>query len=348
MEVALVEIGGSHDECLYSQLFALKAAGCTVHLVCTEALRQRNPHFETYTDAWKIVETRGKALEDLQKMKRLNRYFREQGIEKVILNTAQGGHIRNLCLYASRRSRFYGIIHTLRKFEGSFTQRIINRKVKDYLVLNDTLLKQVHAPELRIDSFYPLRYPHFEGQVPKGAKYRIALIGGVENRRKDLEGFVRIVRETRHLPLEFVFLGKSDSEHIAGLDPQDADRIVSFRHFLDHETFDAYLQNTDVILPLVHPGTDSAREYFRNQISGALNVAFAYRIPLLVHQAYSGWEDLKHTASFYTMDRISDNWTLALEHLPELKKAYGKLPKLTAEVQEEKYLRFLGIAASEK
>ena len=51
--------------------------------------------------------------------------------------------------------------------------------------------------------------------------------------------------------------------------------------------------------PMVHPNTESANEYFVNQISGTINLS-SLKIPLLIHQDYSSWEDFNSSGILYT------------------------------------------------
>src|SRR5690606_8900522 len=138
-KVAIIEIGGSHDECILSQVIALKNAGTHVTFCSTIDLWKRNPKFQSLFDDFYAVNFPKTAFGDFQEIVKLNRWFSKNGISSVICNTAQGGHIRNLCLTSSRKVQFFGIIHTIKMLQGSFTQRLISRKIKTYFVLNDTL-----------------------------------------------------------------------------------------------------------------------------------------------------------------------------------------------------------------
>ena len=63
---------------------------------------------------------------------------------------------------------FIGIIHTIRKFQGSFTQKLIHRKNRKYLLLSDFLLDKITTPKkLKVESFYPLDYPKFNLKITK-------------------------------------------------------------------------------------------------------------------------------------------------------------------------------------
>src|SRR5690606_9472591 len=94
--VAILEIGGSHDECILSQLIGLKHAGAAIYFCSTKAMIDRNPHFHIYVDHFHEIKLPHKAIGDFLEMKNLNKWFVKNQIEAVVCNTAQGGHIRNL------------------------------------------------------------------------------------------------------------------------------------------------------------------------------------------------------------------------------------------------------------
>jgi len=347
---AIVEIGGSHDECILSQLVALKATGSVITLVCTPEIRKRNPFFEPYVDHWKELNFSGRGWTDFKLMWQLNRFFKQQRITHVILNTAQGAHIRNLCITASRKINFIGIVHTLKKFQGSGTQRIINRKIKKYFVLNNYFKARIEPPKgIQIEAFYPLRFPASTIEQPKAeGEFWITIIGGVENRRKDLTGSLSLMKACAHLPIKFIFLGKSDpareevqtfkaalKEH--GLEQ----RVVLMDDFVPFDIFDSFLRKTDLIWPMVHPKTPSSSEYLSNQISGAMNVAFGYQIPLLVHEKYTKrWTDLSYALAYRRKTFVAD-LEQGLKNLSEYQVYTTKLKHLDVVTQEGVYIDFV-------
>ncbi len=348
--VAVIEIGGSHDECLLSQFFALKQRGCRVCFIGTEAIWLRNTSFHALVDVFIPVKLAQGALADFLTMRRLNSYFQVHNIRKVILNTAQGGHVRNLCLTAKKSTEFIGIIHTLRKFNGSFTQKVISKKIKKYLVLNDYFLTQIQPAEgQKISAFYPLRFPSFDiSPSDNKSSKQITIIGGVENRRKDLVGSVGLMKQLEDLDLHFVFLGKSDPNNEGVQQFKETlrengllDHVTMYDHFVDEKEFDRVVKQSDFIWPLVHPETESAVEYFRNQIPGALNVALGYKIPLLVHADYvQEWKDLKHAAS-YRLETFRSDLEKALANQEELKSDLEQAEACHPSFQEENYLEFI-------
>jgi hypothetical protein len=290
------------------------------------------------------------ALADFLTMRRLNGYFESQNIRKVILNTAQGGHVRNLCLTAKKSTEFIGIIHTLRKFNGSFTQNVISKKIKNYMVLNDYFLTQIKPSESqRITSFYPLRFPTFDASpVENKSTKQITVIGGVENRRKDLAGSIGLMKQLVDLDLHFVFLGKSDPNNEGVQQLKETlrengllDRVTMYDHFVDEKEFDRVVKQSDFIWPMIHPNTESAKEYFRNQIPGALNVALGYKIPLLVHADFvEEWKDLSFAAT-YRLETFRADIENALANAEQLKSTLEQVEAYNPVFQEEKYLEFI-------
>lgn len=343
--IAILEIGGSHDECILSQLIALKNEGAWIAFCSTSEMVERNSHFKHYVDEFHELVLPRSAWGDFMVMVHLNRWFKQAKIDCVIANTAQGGHVRNLCLTASKKITFFGVVHTIKLLRNSFTQRLISRKIKTYFVLNDTL-KRYLGPQkgLTIHSFYPLNYPHFTKEIAKSStEFWITIIGGVESRRKDLNGFLEMAKQ---MPAEcrFVFLGKSNlklpevSAFIQQLSLHGLlNRVTIFESFVSEVDFDAYLKQTDAILPLVHPDTPSADEYFTHQISGAINVSFAYKIPMMIHEKYSDWEDFSKGVVFYNLHNFNSQFTLFKTKHSALKKALENVEKLNAENQNKRF-----------
>lgn len=353
--VALVEFGGSHDECMLTQLEALRTVNAPVILITNEQLYHRNPQWHTMIKDVYFIEPTGKALKDVQLMRGLVGYLKQNNVSKVVFNTAQGGHVRNLSFLLPNSIQAYGIIHTIRKFQGSFTQKIINRKIKRYLVLSDDLRQRVTIPKgISVESFYPVSFPQFEqkAEKPEGERW-VTITGGVENRRKDLGAVIGFI-ESSNPEVRFVFLGKTDPNHpdaqafLAAIETKGlTDRVRYFTDFVDHATFDAYLQQTDFLLPLIHPGTPSANEYINHQISGAFTIAFGYKIPLLIHEAYRSEHDLTISAFFYQPSEFGEGLKTAFSLHEHIRQQIEQEEKWTKPFQYRNYLRFLQVVAED-
>jgi len=346
--IALVEVAGSHDECLLSQMHALKNSGRRVVLVCTPEIKERNPIFEKYVDAYFVTTMTGTGIKDVGIIRAAWKFIKQENATKVVLNTAQGHHVRNLCWMAKCSSvEFIGIIHTTRKFQGSFTQKSINKKVKKYWVLSEHLLQSIEPPRgISIDYFYPIRFVRNAQTVEGRENINITIIGGVENRRKDLVGIVKMIENTPSNS-QFTFLGKSDpeAEEVKSFKKQLAandllDRVTFYDEFIPQAVFDEALEQTDAILPLIHPNTSSAEQYFKNQIAGAMSVSFGYKIPMLLHEGYAHIAEMKGASMYYTLENFAQSFPTK-EQLASKRAEMSTAPRYNLEQQEERYLSFL-------
>lgn len=344
-KVALLEIGGSHDECILTQVIALKEAGCEVVFCGTQELYDRNILFSDWFDAFHPIVLTGAAIGDFKEIRAFNKWLLKNDFSHLIANTAQGGHIRNLALTGSSKIAYLGIIHTIKMLEESFTQKLISTRFKTYFVLNDTLQQKAKKQNgIRLASFYPLDYPHFESvPLSKGDAFWVGIIGGVEFRRKDLSGFIEMAKNSGN-NVKFIFLGKSDNKNKEVQQFQTwikeeglENKVQLFDHFVDQPTFDAYLKQMDCIIPLVHPNTPSAQEYFNRQISGAINVAFSYHIPMLIHQQFQNWSDFDSGCVFYNLENIDEQLKQLQTKKEELKEELIHNPKFSKEAQRRSY-----------
>jgi len=349
--IALIEFGGSHDECLLTQVYALKQVNAYIVLVCDEAIKNRNPEIVAMVDDIYLVKTTGKAIGDLKTMKLLVNFLVSQNIQKVVFNTAQGGHVRNLALLMPKHISCYGIIHTIKKFNESFTQKIIHKAIKHYLVLSDDLLPRVKQQKnLTIQSFYPVDFTKtVTHSTKKEGDVWVTIPGGVETRRKDLSSCADLIEQSPP-NVRFIFLGKTDEtredakvflEELKGRNILD--RVSIYTEFVPHETFFNVLNETDFLLPLIHPHTPSSNEYIKNQISGSFNLSFGLKIPLLIHEAYSGEQDLQQSAFFYREFNFGEQLQCAIQNRELKKQEISSVEKWKSDYQQKLYVKFLGL-----
>jgi hypothetical protein len=349
-KVALIEFGGSHEECLLTQILALKTTSTPLYWVTTSEMAERNPHLMQYFDEVFLVSFNKASMHDFKQIVAVKRFLKQHAISHVVFNTAQGAHVRNLCLIVPRKIKLVGIIHTIRKFQGSFTQKMINLRIKKYLVLSDFLLQKISPPAgITVDSFYPISYPHTATEIDKETgEIWITIAGGVEKRRKDLDGFLAILSQDIPTKIRFIFLGKSD---VSKLEVRDfikqvelvnkQQQVLLFHEFVSTELFDAYLKKSDFLLPLIHPNTPSAEQYIENQISGMFNLAYSYHIPLLIHDAYQTIEDLQLAAFFYKLETIGDQFPQFVAEKEELYKQISAVEKWKEAYQFVKFVSYL-------
>ncbi|MBL1278952.1 MAG: hypothetical protein COA33_001670 [Fluviicola sp.] len=345
--IALIEIGGSHDECLLTQFHALKSANKRIFFITTQEIIDRNPSFSSYINELYVLEKNEQA-KDFSTARRIKKLLKKENVAKVVLNTAHGKAARNLsllCLFS--KVKFFGILHTTIKLKGSFTQKIISCKVRNYFLLSQHLYdKAQKINKLCSGWFYPVRFDFDPIDFGSSEKITIVIIGGVENRRKDLLGFVDLL-ENVHSDVNFIFLGKSDPQNEeviafkAKLKEKRLEKKVKlYDTFVSNEIFSKTVQSCDAILPLVHPNTPSAKEYFNRQISGAMTVAFGYKKPMLLHEAYQHIEEMQIASLYYSLSNFS-SLVLEKEKMKEREKAMIGAKELQSETQEKRYIEFL-------
>ncbi len=346
--IALVEIGGSHDECLLTQMYALKDQNCWIELFTTAEIIERNPLFTALIDTVHLFDFQGTKTDKKSEVSRLWRQIKESQIEKVVLNTAQGKTIWRLVFKAlNSKIAFVGVIHTSRMFKESFTQKLISLKIKKYLVLSDFIKKDSQSNTKKaIEFFYPLDFPKPLKAIDRNPKH-VVIIGGVETRRKDLDGFLKLASRASK-EFRWTFLGKSDAQkvevkqfienlHEKGL----SDRVRYFDGFVDQAEFVETIASASCILPLVHPNTPSADQYFRNQIPGAMNVSLSFKVPMLIHEQYANWTEIEDAAVYYTFENFPEQLDGLIANFESLREKMEAQENFNTEVQRKRYSDFI-------
>lgn len=330
-------------------MHAIQSRDYQILLITTPEIVERNPAFSEFVSEFFTVDISSQSRKEA--VQHVWQKLREDKVELAVLNTAQGKMIRDLCLKAMFHPiRFVGIIHTTRMFTESFTQKIIHWKIKKYLLLSEFLHGNITPPKgISLDYFYPLRFPTKKNLIEKRTKI-VVIIGGVEERRKDLKGFVQMLTSVRDENVRFLFAGKSDpekpevKEFLESLRTANlSEMVTTFDHFISQEEFDTLVQNADLILPLVHPDTSSADQYFRNQISGAMTVSFGYKIPMLVHEAYQHIDEMKPASFYYRPETFSKSLQNAIVGAAEKQAEMNIHPSYQTVEQERRYIQFLEI-----
>jgi hypothetical protein len=353
---AVIELSGGHVECIYSQLLFLRQGGYTIHLICSEQLREQVSAFEPvdhfafyspgehFVDHWKCVLA-------------IRRYLIAHRITTLIFNTGGGNHTRDLCIATPPGVTLAGIVHHTHKLTGSFTQFLISMRMKKGFVLNDYLLDGIPTERRRqfASTYLLFREPVEEKRVKKNPnELWIAIPGEVDFRRRDYEGLVRELKSCGpiHGSLRFIVLGACNPEQRDGralralIQQSGLERhVVLFDGFVQQDAFFGYVRQCDALLPLIHPVTDFFGFYKSHQISGTYNLAFGFAKPLLIHEALRGPEDFDCSALFYTdttlvplLNRLAGE----PEECAALATRIRSHPKFSFAHQSDNYLRFLG------
>ena len=308
-QVALIEIGASHDECLHAQAAFLHHHGIGVHLILSDKVHQRAGTFD-HVDHLHVVPEPAGPWGRFQAVRRILRYLRENQLRSVVLNTAHGKTIRNLCLLADKQIRFAGILHGAGKMlRPSFTQQIISSRVKTYFVLSDYIRDYVRQrnPSATLHSLYPVWLPGCDepAQERTDDRLTVCIPGPVHPGRRDYGGLLWALANHPLRPdVHLVLLGKCPKQEYLNITQHlDAlglrEQVTLFNRFVDQTEFRNHLAACDVVMPLVHPTTPNFANYRTVQITGSFNLAYAFRKPLLMHREFDDVEDFQRTACFY-------------------------------------------------
>ena len=344
MKIALVEIDGSHDECLYTQLLFVKGFSQETDLICASNMKNQVQYFDSL-DAKYFFNFHGSKLKRILSVFKLWRLINKNKYNFVIFNTAQGSLIRNLMLLPySKKINFIGVMHNGNKLIKSGNQRIINKKISKYFVLNEYVKSiQKDINNIKIASFYPIFFPKFKNfEIHKNLnEIWISIPGQLQNIRRDYMGLIASLNpKITPLNIKFLLLGKSNNQNdgtqIKKLikDKGLESYFIFWERFIPNNEFHSYLNKSDFIMPLVSAKNEPA--YLKYKISGSFNLAFAYKKPLLMEDSFSNIDDFKENAIFYNYKDINE----IISTLNPIRNTYQN-PKWSFEYQKNNYLEFI-------
>ncbi len=350
--IALIELGGSHDECLYSQVLFLKNYGQQVHIILFEDHLQRIVRFPE-VDAWKSYKKPGGWLAEWILVFRLLTYLRRRGIKKAVLNTAEGNLIRKLSLAPGNFTTFTGIIHLSSKLWKSRSQKIISRKVRKYFVLADFIKDNLEkaGKGICIESFYPIYFPSVrDADILQEPEFQVCVPGAVDFARRDYQSLLdEMLSLDVPAGVKFVLLGRTTSregqELIARIIKNGLEKyFVMFDGFLPHEQFYKQLKKAWLMLPLITPHCKDYADYMNYKITGSFNLAYGFHLPMLQHESFAGTRIYSETSVFYkdgdllaTINRCMNDPAI----LNAVKQRISELSEFRFEVQAEKYIHFI-------
>lgn len=354
-KAAVLELDGTHEECLYSQLLFLREGGYDTALLFEEALGKKLGGIRAGNREvpWKLKDKKGLAY--WRALWEVRNFLISHEYEILIFNSPQGSLTRDFSLLPfPRHFQWYGTLHGINKLRGSFTQKMINRKIKNYFVLNDYLvdnLDRVPHAGLRIQSYYSIFFPEYPDapfiEKPENVLW-IGIPGQVEYKRRDYETLVRAFAALKEKPAyRFLILGDDQHTHSNGKELKAliqesgvADYFL-FTGYLSYPDYHAWIKKCDIIAPLIHPGNESYEKYLIYQITGGYNLAFAYKKPLLMLQDFDKYEDFRENAVFYTLGQLSESLEKLPQSIAALRPGMYRQPKWTFEYQCRQYLDFI-------
>lgn len=307
MKVLVLEMGGSHIECVYSMVHFLYLKNCPVHVACNKRLLPYLTEPEKLAGLMELPDEFSKTAQ-ITSFLQIRKYIQRHGIDTVIINTTEITIIRNLSFFLPKRINGIGIVHNARKLEKSFTfTKILSKKLKKFFVLGDYLLSQI-KPDLvfKVTSFYPVYFPPVRQLtiVKPAGEYWIVIPGEADETRRDYVMLLDAIKNNVSLPaqIKFIFLGKYKLQAVIDNTAKQEDwwttHITSFDDYLEYDQFHSYIQQADFILPLMK--IEHNDFYGNNRISGSFNLGIGYHIPFLLPETYQQNKDLQPFSFYYS------------------------------------------------
>ncbi|MDR2385658.1 MAG: hypothetical protein LBD80_08385 [Tannerella sp.] len=348
--IALVELGGSHSECMHLQIKALKEAGYRVFLICNASLCDDFPDktlfdgLQTHHDT-RSLKCRMKIIMETKK------FLKRNNISTVVFNTVEISLIRNLTVFSPCSTASYiGVVHNGRYLENSASCRIISRKVKKFFVLSHFIKEHLNIrPGIEVGAFYPVYYPPYgEANIApkKSDEIWIIVPGAISPQKKDLDLLLNALERNRLHPwVRIILLGRIDAQTA----PQHARRIAAiaqsnnittFSDRVRNDVFHTYMKHADLVMPLIH-----ADNYGAFRISGAYNLARGYKTPLLLEEEQKNCPDFERIALFYdkSQDAVMQINALAENRaiIKQCKEFLRTHPDCDTQTQCRAYIEFI-------
>ncbi|MDO7171513.1 hypothetical protein [Mariniflexile sp. AS56] len=353
MNVALIEFNNYHQECIYSQVKFLKTDHSKVTLIINPKSKNLTASYSHLIDETYYYDKKASFsfIKKLFLLFKLYRFIVQKKFDKIIFNTASSS---KTIIFITLLLKFsdvecIGTIHNLKKMGGSFSQKLLNIKIKKYFVLNDFLLSShpIKNTEIRLNSYYPIFFPDYKTcQVNKPTnEIWISIPGEVNFKRRDYSIVIEsLLKTTNSSHLKFIILGKinaipKDGEVFLELLSKHGlkTNFITFDAFVENDLFFSYLKASDYILANLQLNDNS---YLKYKISGVLNLAFGLDKRLIAPSKLNIIKDLEENTLFY--DSSEGLSKLLSNNLQTEKDTDFILNKMMDyKVQQKKYIDFI-------
>ena len=352
-KIALIELTTYHEECLYSQLKFLSDSNYSVTLILNPKNTKNTHSYGLNLENIKFFDPRGTSnfIKRLINWVSLYQYIIKNSFDIVIFNTASSNkETIALSYFLPNRVARVGIIHNLRKLNQSTSQKIISKKLKNYYVLSDFLINSVEIDDksLQLHSFYPIFFPNYQQQktIKKNGGFWICIPGELNYNRRDYDIILNALSKLdKAKKIKIIILGKLDRTKPASiLFLQKIEQLgleeyfISFSGFIENNVFHSYIKESDFIMA---PVSVAEKHYLKYKITGAYNLAFAYKKPLICPQELNLIPDLKANSYFYeNADSLAKLFN-SIENGSLKKLQLYQDEKWSYNVQQKKYIETL-------
>jgi hypothetical protein len=336
-KIALIELTTYHEECLFSQISFLKDANYDITLIINPKNSKNVDFYEIDKDCIKLFDPRGASnlLKRIFNWFFLYRYIVKNNFSKVVFNTASSNkETIALIRFLPNSIHCFGTIHNLRKLNHSSSQKSVSKRIKNYYVLNDFLVDsaQINNKEIKLFPYYPIFFPKYNSvsTIEKKDDIWISIPGELNYKRRDYKLVLKALSmlDSGTKNLKIILLGKLNSSNTdAKLFLDDLktfglnEFIYTFDSFIKNELFHSYIKKSDYIMA---PVATAEQNYLKYKITGAYNLAFAYKKPLICPQEVAIIPDIKENSYFYKdSESLSELFKSLLSGTIEKKEIYS-------------------------
>lgn len=309
-KICLIELGGSHFECMETQIHFLKDDFHLTLLTNSDKLDKASA-LVPLVDEVKAMPFSANESFTLANSLNITRLLKKSDYDFIVLNTAQGG-IKWICLlsfFIGVKAKFLGILHNVHKLKKGFGQRIISQRVSHYFVFGDFLEKYAQTfSKKSISSFLPIfvRHENVVSVRKPADEFWICIPGNIEFKRRDYPKLLDAITTTNLSDkVRFVLLGATKSKDAEVLkekinELKINDFFILFDEYIDTQIFNTYLSLSDCVLPLLTADSSETKLYQTCKVSGSWLNVLTFHKPLLCHNIFDHLDDLQKRSIFYS------------------------------------------------
>ncbi len=314
-KIILLELSKSHTEILYPQIDFLYSSGYIPVIFINENLNIGTSIISQLPEIIKIKTDN--FLQRCCAYLKLLKYCKYHKIKNICLNTAQGSIAREFVLFFYfSKINIIGILHESDKLIKSISQKIISKKIKKYFVLSDYIKNYTDTLNLR-----KIRVEYLISSLSKeinhkidGNTFKICIPGEVSVLRKNYQFLLdKVKKEAKFINdnITFILAGNPRNENDKKIfnefrNPNINRFFNTFENFIEEDKFYKIISDSDIILPLVDNKTHYFDKYHNVKISGAFNLAYLFKKPLLMHESFSDVKSFRIISIFYNNFNFTD------------------------------------------
>lgn len=347
--ILIVELSLGHFELIPSHLHFLKKRKYEVFFLGIEESKQAISRLAENFSATLIIQK----PKNIKELFEARSFVKQHNIGQILFNSASGRSTLLLSLLLPSKLYLCGVLHNIEKLKQSNTQKMIAFRVKKFLTLSRFLYEQTKSSNFRklsFSYFYPIYFGQSKISPSINKRTKIVIPGKLENTRRDYLGLIKTLTSINIELLKnfnFVLLGninKHDGKEIFEfIKKRGLLEIFEFhQNFIPDIEFQEIIAKSDYIMPLTYPSKSVSNKYDQYKISGAFNLAFAYKKPLLIHEGLKKTREFEGISFFYNLINLNGllNQLLTTDSLL-LVNSYIKDRRFDQKLQEERFFSII-------